>query len=259
MTKYEDTEGRWRQDIERRLRAMEASPRAPWTAITDEDGNVLVELTRDGLFFRDSDGRVVTSIDRDGLHTFDTAGRTITRIDRDGLHTFDTSGLEQVTAGRLGTGVYGLGVIQGGTLVSLADFVFGSRASSVITQESTSSTAWTDLTTNGPQVTVTVGQSGRVLLIGGATVLATRYGTAGVARGAVGFNASGANTLTEARLGAVAGFDGTDLIVEEEGSACAGRILSGLNPGSTTFKLRYRHVNGDESHFSDRWIYAQPL
>lgn len=49
MTKYEDTDARWRQDIERRLRALETGPRAPFTSIPDEAGNEVVRLSREGL------------------------------------------------------------------------------------------------------------------------------------------------------------------------------------------------------------------
>ena len=81
MTKYEDTDGRWRQDIERRLRALETGPRAPFTSIPDEDGNELVRLDRDGVHIFDATtGDELVTIGNNnsggGLWLRDRAGNT---------------------------------------------------------------------------------------------------------------------------------------------------------------------------------------
>lgn len=81
MTKYEDTQGRWQQDVERRLRTLETAPRAPFTSIPDDQGRELVRLSREGLIFYDPDtGDEILRLDASGLSMRDSGGDLRARI-----------------------------------------------------------------------------------------------------------------------------------------------------------------------------------
>lgn len=76
-----DTEARWRQEVERRLRALENAPRAPFTSISDDDGNELVRLDRNGVHVYDpSTGDELVTLGNlaagGGLQLRDRAGNT---------------------------------------------------------------------------------------------------------------------------------------------------------------------------------------
>lgn len=116
----------------------------------------------------------------------------------------------------------------------------------VSSSESTSSTSYTDLTTTTDQVTINVGQNGVVLLIWGAQFVdANSY---------VGVDMSGANTATPSDP------DGTTIYSNAANiSLSRTLILTGLNPGSTTFKLKYRAGTATSKTFLRRYVGAIPL
>jgi hypothetical protein len=124
----------------------------------------------------------------------------------------------------------------------------------VATTEGTTNTSYVDLATVGPSVTVTIGSSGlaRVSLGAYMTCAApTPGGRAGVAL-------SGANSVTPT-------FTNFTLLnfVQSEGvqiqfSNSREFLYSGLNPGSTTFKMVYASANGSLTNFSDRELTVTP-
>jgi hypothetical protein len=123
-----------------------------------------------------------------------------------------------------------------------------SDAAFVPTDEGTTGTAYADLVTVGPEVTVTVGASGRVLVVLGALV---RNSLAGGASH-MSFSAAGAT--------AVPGGDGFALVsvgTDEKGESYAG-VVEGLTPGDHTFRAVYRAGSGTAS-FRQRRISAVPL
>jgi hypothetical protein len=136
-----------------------------------------------------------------------------------------------------------LGVVaKGAETTNRADVV------SVPTDEGTTSTAYADLVTIGPEVTVTVGASGRVLLVLGA--LARNSLAAGTSH--MSFSAAGPT--------AVAAGDGFAIVSEgttEQGEAYAG-VVEALSPGSYTFRGLYRAGSGTAS-FRQRRISVIPL
>lgn len=115
--------------------------------------------------------------------------------------------------------------------------------------QTTSSTSYTDLATV-TEVTTTVGPSGCVLV----TFSAFQYpGTSGNFA-YTGLAMSGANTLTAsddvAAFSKVNGSEAVDAYAT---------ILTGLNPGSTTFTLKHRINTGAAGSFSRRRIAILPL
>lgn len=124
----------------------------------------------------------------------------------------------------------------------------------IATNQSTSSTSYTDLGTVGPSVTVTVGANGLALVnlfIGNVNNTGTNQ------RSYAGFAASGANTI--------AAVDTMCLVLLNTGVAQRPQIslggtflLTGLTAGSTTFTVKYK-VNGGTGEFMDRRISVIPL
>lgn len=132
------------------------------------------------------------------------------------------------------------------------------RAAVINTQESTASTTYGDLATVGPQVTVTIGRSGKCLVIINSQMgYATATDTGGCK---ASFVASGANTLTTSgqrsiNMGLKTGAPST-YRVDQFGATF---YLDGLNPGATTFTMKYGAQNGATADFSDRVLVVMPL
>lgn len=124
-----------------------------------------------------------------------------------------------------------------------------SDKATVATSQSTSSTSATDLATTGPSVTLSVGATGKVLLIGSYQ---TENSTT-TARGRGYYVVSGANTI------AATEFMGDRSATSTQGIYCSGTVLlTGLNAGSTTFKLQYA-TSASTQTFSDRVLTVIPL
>lgn len=123
----------------------------------------------------------------------------------------------------------------------------GPQREPIATAESTASTAWTDLATIGPTVTVNVGSSGMVIVVISCACSNT------AAASFMGFAASGENTF---------GSGGANQNLFEGGASGAGgsafTLLTGLTPGPTTFTAKYL-VTGGTGTFSLRDIAAIPL
>jgi hypothetical protein len=125
----------------------------------------------------------------------------------------------------------------------------GSRAV-VVTQEGTGSTTYTDLTTVGPSVTITVGPKGIVDL----TMSAQSFnGTAG-GFCYMSFVASGANTIAAAD----GYYTNKNVSANQELGFSYSDTLTGLTPGSTTFKLVYKVGVTGGANFSNRKIIVTP-
>lgn len=117
----------------------------------------------------------------------------------------------------------------------------------VATDQTTTSTSYTDLATAGPAATVTVPASGRVLVLWGGGI----YTTATPKYMAVAV--SGANTIAAADADAL----------RRDGSAfdtlgARSKLFTGLTPGSTTFTAKYKVASGTGNFFS-RYIIAIPI
>lgn len=118
--------------------------------------------------------------------------------------------------------------------------------------ESTASGTYTDLTTVGPTVTVTVGASGRVRVEISAWLSSnTANGTAFMDFAASGGNTRAAGTL-DSTLFAGSAYAG------QQFSMTKSYILTGLAAGSTTFTAKYS-ASGGTASFQNRRIIVTPL
>lgn len=111
----------------------------------------------------------------------------------------------------------------------------------VAASEGTSSTSSTDLTTVGPSVTITVPPSGKVL------VMFQAQATVGASN--IDIVASGANTVAYDQANSAYG-GGAGVIFSH-------KLFTGLNPGSTTFKLQY-HMDTGTGNFLRRRLTVIP-
>jgi hypothetical protein len=125
--------------------------------------------------------------------------------------------------------------------------------SEILTGETCSSTTYTDLATVGPQVTVNVGPSGRLLIIGSAQAQWTT-GAAGTTNNDARFNLQfdGANvrvpTVGTEPTDPLVGITKEQIIIGGGGTNSTAHIavitdqavFSGLNTGPTTITMKYR-------------------
>lgn len=122
----------------------------------------------------------------------------------------------------------------------------GSQTSFVVSDETTTSTSYVNLTTN-QTVTVTVGASGTVLVLWSAGL----YGSTGPIRLSVAV--SGAST--------VAANDNWSMRCDVSAFQNIGgthKLFTGLTPGSTTFTLQLKTATGT-GHAFERQLTAIPL
>jgi Collagen triple helix repeat (20 copies) len=128
----------------------------------------------------------------------------------------------------------------------------GTVAGSIAASEPTTSTAYVDLPTVGPGVTLTVPASGRVLV----SVTSGMTGSSGSVSCFMSFAGAGANTIAAVDANSITLASGTLQ------RASAASVLSGLSPGSTTFTATYKRAGGGGSGsctFVNRSIMAIPL
>lgn len=128
------------------------------------------------------------------------------------------------------------------------------------TQEATTSATYTDLATPGPAVTVTVGASGRVLVLFNARCGWSDNTVDAVDGAYVTVAASGANTIAPLQFGIsdYRQFTGTTGNVGVF-SGAAMKLFTGLTSGPTTFTLKYRSASAGKSvDFGFRIIAAFP-
>jgi hypothetical protein len=168
--------------------------------------------------------------------------------------------------GGFGNDNYGLAAVDPdtGVLVSLQQLAFGPDGATVTTLQGTTNTSFVDLGTVGPEVTTTVGPSGRILIGISAEV---NYNTTadGTEGGIISFSASGAGVITAGTYVAnaisgvsVAGADTGVIGVVQAASKFW--FISGLTPGVYTFTMKYRAFNGGglSVQFSDRTMFVIP-
>lgn len=126
-------------------------------------------------------------------------------------------------------GILGRMIIPGTDDAASALSAIGAVTDKITTSQSTGSTSFTDLATVGPQVTVQVGPSGRLLSIVSATI--AKSGTAFF--GAMGVQLSGVNSAAP-DLNESLRFEGLQT------PGCSRVVLhTGLSPGNTTVTAKY--------------------
>lgn len=127
---------------------------------------------------------------------------------------------------------------------------------SVATSQSTTSASYTDLTTPGPAVTVTIGASGMALVF--VTAEMTFSASAEEKLGRASVAVSGATTVAAA--------DSASVLIHQQGNSSSlleGRetavtFLTGLTAGSNTFTMKYKS-NAQGGNFLNRHIAVIPL
>lgn len=137
----------------------------------------------------------------------------------------------------------------------------------VLTVETATVASYTDLTTVGPAVTISVGPSGRVLVIASAEmrVQAPKGSVINTGGAGMGYAATGANTFAAldryATIAEIA-YDSTptftsDLLLRTAMSRAT--LRTGLTPGSTTFTAKYNKMASGTTTFSNRNITVMAL
>ena len=120
----------------------------------------------------------------------------------------------------------------------------------VTASETSASTTFTNLATSGPSVTVTIGTSGLAL------VMTCRFFTDTVGHsGLASIDISGATTDAASDAEGLRYESGNVNDVAQFGRT---RLYTGLNAGSTTFKMVYR-ASGGMSTFANRHLIVLPL
>jgi hypothetical protein len=122
-------------------------------------------------------------------------------------------------------------------------------SASVNTQQSTSSTSYTNLSTNGPAVTVTTGT--RALVIINCSLLNNSSNSSFAS-----FAVTGATSISAVDDYAIRHRDGTGTSGEEQMSRA--HFFTSLTAGSNTFTMKYRVIAGTGS-FDNREIIVIPF
>lgn len=124
-----------------------------------------------------------------------------------------------------------------------------SATATVATNETTASTTYTDLATNGPAVTVTVGPSG-ILLIG---IKSFQQNNAAGNETWTSFALSGGNTLAASDAIGILSMDNFAAGVNEAQGASF--MQTGLAASSTTITMKYK-VSGGTGTYRDRHLWV---
>jgi hypothetical protein len=137
---------------------------------------------------------------------------------------------------------------------ALSAIVSGAATASVATQEGTTSSSYTDLTTTTDTVTVIVGASGKALVFLSAQLQNSGF----ICYAWMGFAISGASTVAANDARAIM-YQNVYNGGSPQAQYGAPYLLSGLTPGSTTFKLKYKAASGGTASFNNRAIAVIPL
>lgn len=174
----------------------------------------------------------------------DEAGERVFEVDTDPAEIFMRPELVQDVVGAILDTPAGSRLIRG--LIGNAIHV-----DSVLTQETTSSTSFTDLATVGPQVTAPVSSTGRALVEFGC-VLTTDQSNDHVS---MSFEVSGATNQAPSGFRAVQ-LSFVEAVVQSTSMAV---MVEGLAEGANTFTAKYTVTNiGATGFFGNRWMIVTP-
>jgi len=162
------------------------------------------------------------------------------------IRVTDPSGVVQVILGLQSDGSYGLGVLESGAGFHQVPYVYSDF---IQTGETATSTSYQDLATVGPQVTVPVRSSGRIVVFATAQMQYLSSTGANITQGGV-FNVamSGANTRSPVDASDPLVGVWTQNMIVSAGTDTFTNIIDitaqatfiGLTPGLTTVTLKYR-------------------
>lgn len=178
---------------------------------------------------------------------------------RHGIQVYDDDGSIVARMGELASGSPGVEVVNDfNQTVRVSSLAFGTQASTVTATQNRIGTAFGDMITVGPSVTVQVGNTGRMIVMVGAWC----NNTADAISAAASFDVagpggyfSGSNFFRSVRVdaGSVSG----DLTAI---GATKVFLVDGLNPGSNTITMKYSsNSSTDLAQFSDRHLVAFPF
>lgn len=190
-----------------------------------------------------------------------------------GLSVGDLFGNTKVLMGQIvgtgGTGSdnYGLAAVDpdNGNLVYLENFIFGPDVAQVIAQEPRSSTSYGDLTTAGPQIVTTIGETGRALVLlnamfdytavsGGSNGGFMSFEVAEFGSGDIQVSPSDLRSVKS--VFSVTVTSGTISVITG-GRFGAAVFLTGMTPGVKVFTAKYK-VLGGTCNFADRVMAVFP-
>lgn len=181
---------------------------------------------------------VLTSLDQDGTlkaGAVDNAGVLASDV----VETAKIKNLN-VTSGKLAD-----------ASVTADKLALGAQQALVATAQTTTSTSFTDLATTTDTVTATIGANGLALVIISSRI----SNTDSAAGGFVGFAASGTNTIAVSDANSLNMRTSTGA---PDSQASWTYLATGLTPGSTTFKMKYR-VTAGTGTFTNRRITVIPF
>lgn len=134
------------------------------------------------------------------------------------------------------------------TKVSSNEIALDGANSFVFTDQTTTSTTYTDLATIGPSATVMVGQSGKVLVSWSCGLYTGAYSKF------CGIALSGANTIAPVDDESIRKDDASFTVTTSRT-----KLFTGLTPGSTTFTMKYRVGTASTGNFFSRNLTVIPL
>lgn len=142
------------------------------------------------------------------------------------------------------------------SVITASKLATGAAVATVATAETTTSTSYTSLATTTDQVTVTIGANGLALV----ALLSSMADTITLALVWVSVDISGASTVAASDTNALEFQNATANGTVQLGTSY---LVTGLTPGSTTFKMKYRVQTGGSGAgtctFSNRRITVVPL
>lgn len=190
-----------------------------------------------------------SAIDSQGIDIFDGA-----------IRARDASGTIVAQFGKQDDSTYGVTVLENGEMVPpaalLNHYVY---ADTVSVQETYTSTSYGDLATLGPQVTVPIRSTGRILVICTAQMqwVSTAFSNSIAGGGWTTIQMDGsANTMTPATASVVLlpSFNATHTIIggntiadANQVTTTAAEVFDGLNPGDTIITMKYRNQIGGQN------------
>lgn len=141
-------------------------------------------------------------------------------------------------------------------LDAVVDVLSGVKVSTLANPGSTASLTFVDL--GGPEVTVTVSASGKVLVTLGSYI-GNSCSAADIIGGSIGYSLDGAAAV-EVVLIDMGSNSGNESIQGSQGTSL---VLTGLSAGTHTIRLKYKAIDtaggGNSADFALAFIIAQPL
>lgn len=154
--------------------------------------------------------------------------------------------------------ILGRFTVPGTTDAASSLAALGTFSNTVATFETYSSSTLGDLATPGPTVTVNVPKSGRMLIM-----LSARIGWSNQVNGGglISLDVSGANTIAVGNAPQLAHsiLLGSSIQSTSILRTATTYVYNGLNPGSTTWTMKYGAPNSTQCDFQDRTIVLIPL